>query len=98
MVITKEFKEGYHVPKTCEECDRKPVIQWSMRVRQNPKNGITPRCGFANMGFCEYHASGLVSGLMKDLVEIQSQRLGKRKFENSDTTFLIERIKREGII
>ena len=50
------------------------------------------------MGFCEYHASGLVSGLMKDLVEIQSQRLGKRKFENSDTTFLIERIKREGII
>jgi len=81
-VITKELARDFNVPKKCEQCNKKAAIWWMLHVRQNPKDGINPEHGIANIGFCENHALAIVFGLMRDVDDVQRSRMAKRKAPN----------------
>ena len=82
-VITKELARDFNVPQKCEQCNKKAVIWWMLHVRKNPSDGINPKHGIANIGFCENHALQLVFGLMRDIDDVQRGRMAKRKAPNA---------------
>ena len=81
-VITKELARDFNTPAKCEQCNKKAAIWWMLHIRPQPDDGINPKHGIANIGYCEEHALQLVFGLMRDIDDVRRNRMAKRKAPN----------------